>query len=259
MELDAVQRAFLARSASDVGVPAEIEEMMGTAMTPTQSTACPAPRRSRRRGLRREGSRGSHARAPRPRGRLRGGEARRQGPAPARACSSSTASATRASNPNRRRSATPAPARSRPRPSRRLRPSPSPRSRASARSSPPRCAWSAPGAGGGGHRRRATAAGRSVRACSEMGPYRNEADFDQRGSRMLDLYLGGGLVASEDGSIAVLPGSCLGGVRRSTARTACARRTGPAESAAHGVEGIDSRATTAASTRSWSASRRGRR
>jgi choline dehydrogenase-like flavoprotein len=46
----------------------------------------------------------------------------------------------------------------------------------------------------------------------EMGGYRNESDFKQLElPGMLELYLGGGLAASEDGSIAVLAGSTLGG------------------------------------------------
>lgn len=54
-------------------------------------------------------------------------------------------------------------------------------------------------------------AGRSV-VVLEMGQYRNESDFKQLElPGMLELYLGGGLVASEDGSIAILAGSTLGG------------------------------------------------
>jgi choline dehydrogenase-like flavoprotein len=54
-------------------------------------------------------------------------------------------------------------------------------------------------------------AGRSV-VVLEMGGYRNEADFRQLElPGMFELYLGGGLAASEDGSIAVLAGSTLGG------------------------------------------------
>ncbi len=46
----------------------------------------------------------------------------------------------------------------------------------------------------------------------EQGPYRNEADFSQLELvGMLDLYLGGGVLRSESGSIALLAGSCLGG------------------------------------------------
>ena len=54
-------------------------------------------------------------------------------------------------------------------------------------------------------------AGRSV-VVLEMGGYRNESDFKQLElPGMFELYLGGGLAASEDGSIAVLAGSTLGG------------------------------------------------
>jgi choline dehydrogenase-like flavoprotein len=46
----------------------------------------------------------------------------------------------------------------------------------------------------------------------EMGQYRNESDFKQLElPGMLELYLGGGLATSEDGSIAILAGSTLGG------------------------------------------------
>jgi choline dehydrogenase-like flavoprotein len=54
-------------------------------------------------------------------------------------------------------------------------------------------------------------AGRSV-VVLEMGQYRNESDFKQLElPGMLELYLGGGLLSSEDGSIAILAGSTLGG------------------------------------------------
>jgi choline dehydrogenase-like flavoprotein len=46
----------------------------------------------------------------------------------------------------------------------------------------------------------------------EMGAYRNESDFKQLElAGLFELYLGGGLIASEDGSIAVFAGSTLGG------------------------------------------------
>ncbi len=54
-------------------------------------------------------------------------------------------------------------------------------------------------------------AGRSVLVL-EMGQYRNESDFKQLElPGLFELYLGGGLAASEDGSIAILAGSTLGG------------------------------------------------
>ena len=54
-------------------------------------------------------------------------------------------------------------------------------------------------------------AGRSVLVL-EMGGYRNEADFNQLElPGLLELYLGGGLITSEDGSIALFAGSTLGG------------------------------------------------
>ena len=56
------------------------------------------------------------------------------------------------------------------------------------------------------------AAGRPSVVVLEMGHYRNESDFKQLElPGMLELYLGGGLAASEDGSIAILAGSTLGG------------------------------------------------
>jgi choline dehydrogenase-like flavoprotein len=46
----------------------------------------------------------------------------------------------------------------------------------------------------------------------EMGGYRNEADFKQLElPGLFELYLGGGLISSEDGSIALFAGSTLGG------------------------------------------------
>ena len=75
----------------------------------------------------------------------------------------------------------------------------------------------------------------------EMGGYRNESDFKQLElPGMLELYLGGGLAASEDGSIAILAGSTLGGGTvvnyMNCIRTPEHIRR---EWAAHGLEGID--------------------
>jgi hypothetical protein len=67
------------------------------------------------------------------------------------------------------------------------------------------------GAGGGVLAAELAKGGKSV-VVLEQGAYRNEQDFKQLelpGS--LELYLGGGLLASEDGSIAVLAGATLGG------------------------------------------------
>jgi choline dehydrogenase-like flavoprotein len=67
------------------------------------------------------------------------------------------------------------------------------------------------GAGGGVIAAELQRQGRSV-VVLEMGQYRNESDFKQLElAGMLELYLGGGLAASEDGSIAILAGSTLGG------------------------------------------------
>lgn len=67
------------------------------------------------------------------------------------------------------------------------------------------------GAGGGVIAAELQTAGRSVLVL-EMGQYRNESDFQQLElPGLLELYLGGGLAASVDGSIAILAGSTLGG------------------------------------------------
>ena len=95
------------------------------------------------------------------------------------------------------------------------------------------------GAGGGVIAAKLQAEGRSVLVL-EMGPYKNEADFNQLElPGMLDMYLGGGLATSEDGSMALLAGSCLGGGTtinyQNCLRTPDAIRR---EWAEHGVEGI---------------------
>jgi len=67
------------------------------------------------------------------------------------------------------------------------------------------------GAGGSVIAARLAAAGRSV-VVLEMGQYRNESDF--KGLELVgyqELYYGGGLATSEDGSISILAGSTLGG------------------------------------------------
>jgi choline dehydrogenase-like flavoprotein len=67
------------------------------------------------------------------------------------------------------------------------------------------------GAGGAVIAARCAQAGLSVLVL-EMGAYRNESDFKQLEiPGMFELYLGGGLLTSDDGSIAVLAGSTLGG------------------------------------------------
>ena len=96
------------------------------------------------------------------------------------------------------------------------------------------------GAGGGVLAAELQNAGRSV-VVLEQGAYRNEQDFKQLelpGS--LELYLGGGLIGSEDGSIAVLAGATLGGGTvvnyMNCIRTPEHIRQ---EWAEHGIEGID--------------------
>jgi len=67
------------------------------------------------------------------------------------------------------------------------------------------------GAGGGVIAAELQKAGASV-VVLEMGRYRNESDFKQLElPGMLELYLGGGLTGSEDGSISIFAGSTLGG------------------------------------------------
>ncbi len=75
----------------------------------------------------------------------------------------------------------------------------------------------------------------------EMGGYRNESDFKQLElPGLFELYLGGGLLSSEDGSIAVFAGSTLGGgtvVNYMNCLRTPDRIRG--EWARHGIEGID--------------------
>jgi choline dehydrogenase-like flavoprotein len=83
-------------------------------------------------------------------------------------------------------------------------------------------------------------AGKSV-VVLEMGGYRNEADFKQLElPGLFELYLGAGLLSSEDGSIAVFAGSTLGGGTvvnyMNCLRTPDAIRS---EWREHGIEGID--------------------
>ena len=72
------------------------------------------------------------------------------------------------------------------------------------------------GAGGSVIAAECQQAGKSVLVL-EMGGYRNEADFKQLElAGLFELYLGGGLIASEDGSIALFAGSTLAAARSST-------------------------------------------
>ncbi len=96
------------------------------------------------------------------------------------------------------------------------------------------------GAGGGVIAARAAAAGKRVLVL-EMGAYRNEADFKQLElPGYLELYYGGGLAASETGSISILAGQTLGGGTVVNYMN-CVRTPDRvlAEWAAHGVEGVD--------------------
>jgi choline dehydrogenase-like flavoprotein len=74
-----------------------------------------------------------------------------------------------------------------------------------------------------------------------MGGYRNEADFKQLElPGLFELYLGGGLLSSEDGSIAVFAGSTLGGGTVVNYMN-CLRTPDPIrrEWASFGLEGLD--------------------
>ena len=96
------------------------------------------------------------------------------------------------------------------------------------------------GAGGGVIAAELARAGRSV-VVLEMGQYRNEADFKALElPGFLELYLGGGLASSQDGSMSILAGSTLGGGTVVNYMN-CIRTPQPIreEWAAMGVEGID--------------------
>jgi choline dehydrogenase-like flavoprotein len=96
------------------------------------------------------------------------------------------------------------------------------------------------GAGGSVIAAELAEAGRSV-IVLELGGYRNEADFKQlEVPGMFELYLGGGMLSSEDGSIAILAGSTLGGGTVVNYMN-CLRTPEPVrrEWCEHGIEGID--------------------
>ncbi len=96
------------------------------------------------------------------------------------------------------------------------------------------------GAGGSVIAAELAQAGRSVLVL-ELGGYRNEADFKQlEVPGMFELYLGGGMLSSEDGSIAILAGSTLGGGTVVNYMN-CLRTPEPVrrEWREHGIEGID--------------------
>ena len=96
------------------------------------------------------------------------------------------------------------------------------------------------GAGGSVIAARLAQAGRSVLVL-EMGGYRNEQDFKQLELvGMQELYYGGGLARSEDGSINLLAGATLGGGTVVNYMN-CIRTPDwiRAEWAEHGLEGVD--------------------
>jgi choline dehydrogenase-like flavoprotein len=96
------------------------------------------------------------------------------------------------------------------------------------------------GAGGSVIAARCAAEGKRVLVL-ELGQYNNEADFKQLElPGYLELYYGGGLAASESGSIGILAGSTLGGGTVVNYMN-CVRTpdTVLAEWAGHGLEGLD--------------------
>jgi choline dehydrogenase-like flavoprotein len=107
------------------------------------------------------------------------------------------------------------------------------------------------GAGGSVIAARLAQAGRSVLVL-EAGPYRNEADFRQLEAEGAEMYLGGGLTWSEDGSVGLLAGSTLGG---GTVINSMVCRPTPddvrAEWAASGLEGVDGPEWDACLARVW--------
>jgi choline dehydrogenase-like flavoprotein len=96
------------------------------------------------------------------------------------------------------------------------------------------------GAGGGVIAAECARAGRSVLVL-EMGAYNNESDFKQLElPGYLELYYGGGLAATESGSIAILAGQTLGGGTVVNYMN-CVRTPDAVlgEWAGHGLEGLD--------------------
>jgi choline dehydrogenase-like flavoprotein len=96
------------------------------------------------------------------------------------------------------------------------------------------------GAGGAVIAARCAAAGKDV-VVLEAGGYRNESDFKQLElPGYLELYYGGGLAASESGSIAVLAGATLGGGTVVNYMNCVRPPDGVlAEWASHGIDGLD--------------------
>jgi choline dehydrogenase-like flavoprotein len=107
------------------------------------------------------------------------------------------------------------------------------------------------GAGGSVIAARLAQAGRSVLVL-ESGPYRNEADFRQLEAEGAEMYLGGGLTWSHDGSMGLLAGSTLGG---GTVINSMVCRPTPdevrAEWAAMGLDGVDGPEYDACMARVW--------
>lgn len=96
------------------------------------------------------------------------------------------------------------------------------------------------GAGGGVVAARCAAAGKEVLVL-EAGQYRNEADFSNlEVPGYFELYYGGGLASSESGSLAILAGATLGGGTVVNYMN-CVRPPAAvlAEWAGHGLDGLD--------------------
>jgi choline dehydrogenase-like flavoprotein len=95
------------------------------------------------------------------------------------------------------------------------------------------------GAGGSVIAARLAQAGHDVLVL-EAGPYRNEADFRQLEAEGAEMYLGGGIMWSQDGAMGLLAGSTLGG---GTVINSMVTRPAPPEVleawARDGLEGVD--------------------
>jgi choline dehydrogenase-like flavoprotein len=107
------------------------------------------------------------------------------------------------------------------------------------------------GAGGSVIAARLAAAGRSVLVL-EAGPYRNEADFQQIESVGSQMYLGNGIVWSENGQLGLLAGSALGGGTVINSMV-CLRTPDEIRRdwAARGLEGLDGPEYDACIDRVW--------
>ena len=213
LERDDDPTGFWARAASDLGIPDAIELQLAEA--PEEQVAGlrelldalaaqgfnDAPQEVREQILHGVMDVG-------PRGARRG---QRPARADAAALLRAAGSGLRASTRTGRRSATPARGRHRRARTPLPRRSPSPGRSTPTSCSPPTSVVVGSGAGGGVIAGELTAAGRDV-VVLEMGGYYNEADFNQLELwAYQNLYRGGGITQTDDGSVALMAGSNLGG------------------------------------------------